>query len=107
MEEVQEKIRAQIKDNTIVLYMKGTPNMPRCGFSQNAAAILQACGAKNFFSVDVLMEPEIREGIKIFSNWPTVPQLYLKGEFIGGSDIMAELYQAGELQKQVSAALSP
>ena len=64
MEEVQEKIRAQIKDNTIVLYMKGTPNMPRCGFSQNAAAILQACGAKNFFSVDVLMEPEIREGIQ-------------------------------------------
>ncbi|MEO5339178.1 MAG: Grx4 family monothiol glutaredoxin [Magnetococcus sp. MYC-9] len=107
MEEVQEKIRTQVHDHAIVLYMKGTPRFPRCGFSQNAAAILQACGVKEYCAVDVLEEPEIREGIKKFSNWPTVPQLYIRGEFIGGSDIMAEMYQAGELQKKVQAALSP
>ncbi|MBF0399625.1 MAG: Grx4 family monothiol glutaredoxin [Magnetococcales bacterium] len=106
MEDVQEKIRAQVNEHPIVLYMKGTPRFPQCGFSQNAAAILQACGAKDYFSVDVLMDPEIRSGIKLFSNWPTLPQLYLKGQLIGGSDIMTEMYQSGELQKRVAEAMA-
>ena len=98
---VQEKIQQQIKSNDIVLYMKGTPQFPQCGFSGRSVQILQACGAK-FASVNVLADAEVREGIKQFSNWPTIPQLYIKGEFIGGCDIMTELYQKGELQKLVS-----
>lgn len=95
---VQERIQKQLQDNKIVLYMKGSPDFPQCGFSQKAVQILQACAA-NFFSVDVLSDPEIREGIKKYGNWPTIPQLYIKGELIGGSDIMMDLYQKGELQK--------
>jgi monothiol glutaredoxin len=102
---VQDQIKQQVADNAIVLYMKGTPQFPQCGFSGRAAQILAACGAK-YASVNVLADPEIREGIKQFSNWPTVPQLYIKGQFIGGSDIMTELYQKGELQKLVAAAQS-
>ncbi len=98
---VQEKIQQQITSNDIVLYMKGTPQFPQCGFSGRSVQILQACGAK-FASVNVLADAEVREGIKQFSNWPTIPQLYIKGEFIGGCDIMTELYQKGELQKLVS-----
>ena len=105
MEDAQEKIRKQIEENAIVLYMKGNPQFPQCGFSQNAALILRTCGAKNYFSVDVLSDPEIRDGIKKFSNWPTIPQLYIKGQFIGGSDIMTEMYESGELKKLVDAAL--
>lgn len=99
----QDTIRQQIEGNDIVLYMKGTPQFPQCGFSGRATQLLQSCGAR-FASVDVLANPDIREGIKQFSNWPTIPQLYIKGQFIGGSDIMMELYQKGELQKLVTAA---
>jgi len=103
---VQDKIRKQIEDNDIILYMKGSPQFPQCGFSGRATQLLQACGAAKFASVDVLADNEIREGIKQFSSWPTVPQLYIKGQFIGGSDIMMELYQKGELQKLVADALA-
>jgi len=98
---VQEKIRKQVEDNPIILYMKGTPQFPQCGFSGRATQLLNACGAK-FASVNVLAEPDIREGIKQFSNWPTIPQLFIKGQLIGGSDIMMEMYQKGELQKLVA-----
>ncbi len=101
---VQDQIKQQVAENAIVLYMKGTPQFPQCGFSGRAAQILAACGAK-YASVNVLADPEIREGIKQFSNWPTVPQLYIKGQLIGGSDIMTELYQKGELQKLIAAAM--
>lgn len=94
-----ESIEQLINSNPVVLYMKGTPNQPQCGFSANAVKILNACGVKDFVTVDVLSDPEIRQGIKDFSNWPTIPQLYINGEFVGGSDIMTEMYQSGELQK--------
>lgn len=94
-----ELIEQQINSNPVVLYMKGTPQAPQCGFSANAIKILNACGVHDFFSVDVLADPEIRQGIKEYSNWPTIPQLYVNGEFVGGSDIMTEMYQSGELQK--------
>jgi monothiol glutaredoxin len=97
---VQEKIKQQIADNAIILYMKGNAEMPMCGFSARAVNILKSCGAK-FETVDVLKDEEIRQGIKVFSNWPTIPQLYINGEFIGGSDIMAEMFEAGELQELV------
>ena len=100
---VQDRIKQQISENSIVLYMKGSPQFPQCGFSGKSVQLLQACGAK-FASVDILVDPEIREGIKQFSNWPTIPQLYIKGQFIGGCDIMTELYQSGELQKLVAGA---
>lgn len=101
--DAQEQIKQQVAQNKIVLYMKGTPQFPQCGFSGRAVQLLQACGAE-FASVDVLADPGIREGIKRFSNWPTIPQLYIRGEFVGGADIMTELYQKGELQKLVAAA---
>lgn len=97
----QDKIKQQVSDNKILLYMKGTPDFPQCGFSAKSAEMLTACGAK-FASVNVLADPEIRQGIKEFSNWPTIPQLYINGQFIGGCDIMIELYQKGELQKLVA-----
>ena len=81
--------------------MKGTPQAPQCGFSARAIQILQACGVKNLVAVDVLADPEVRQGVKDYANWPTVPQLYIAGEFVGGSDIMTEMYQSGELQKQL------
>ncbi|SFM07893.1 Grx4 family monothiol glutaredoxin [Nitrosomonas communis] len=94
-----EVIEQQITTHPVVLYMKGTPEQPQCGFSANAVKILNACGVKDLFSVDVLADPEVRQGIKEYSNWPTIPQLYINGEFIGGSDIMSEMYQSGELKK--------
>ena len=97
--DTQEKIRQQVTGNTVVLYMKGTPQMPQCGFSQLAVQVLNACGVQEFHSVDVLADAEVRQGIKEYSNWPTVPQLYVNGEFVGGSDIMREMYQSGEMQK--------
>jgi len=100
---VQDKIRKQVEDNPIILYMKGTPQFPQCGFSGRATQLLNACGAK-FASVNVLAEPDIREGIKQFSNWPTIPQLFINGQLVGGSDIMMELYEKGELQKLVAGA---
>ncbi|SDW21665.1 Grx4 family monothiol glutaredoxin [Nitrosomonas communis] len=94
-----EVIEQQITTHPVVLYMKGTPDHPQCGFSANAVKILNACGVKDLFSVDVLADPEIRQGVKEYSNWPTIPQLYINGEFVGGSDIMSEMYQNGELKK--------
>ena len=97
--DVQDLIKKQVTGNPVVLYMKGTPQFPQCGFSANAVQILKACGVAEPFTVNVLEEPEIRQGIKEYANWPTIPQLYVKGEFVGGSDIMREMYQSGELQK--------
>ncbi|HEY8118354.1 MAG TPA: Grx4 family monothiol glutaredoxin [Methylophilaceae bacterium] len=101
--DTQEIIKNQVTANPVVLYMKGSPKFPQCGFSSLASQILQACGVTNYVSVDVLQDPAIREGIKVFSNWPTVPQLYINGEFIGGSDIMRAMYEQGELQKLLEA----
>jgi monothiol glutaredoxin len=95
---IQEVIKQQITENNVVLYMKGTPQFPQCGFSSHAVNILKQCGIEGFAAVNVLEHPEIRQGIKEYSNWPTIPQLYIKGEFIGGSDIMAEMFESGELQ---------
>ena len=95
----QETIKQQVTGHPVVLYMKGSPDFPQCGFSANAVRILNACGVEDLFTVDVLQDPEIRQGIKQYSNWPTIPQLYVNGEFVGGSDIMTEMYQSGELQK--------
>ena len=100
---VQELIRQQVTSHPVVLYMKGSPAFPQCGFSANAVRILNALGVKDFFSVDVLQDADIRQGIKDYANWPTIPQLYINGEFVGGSDIMAEMYQSGELQKLLEA----
>ena len=101
--DVQEIIRQQVTSHPVVLYMKGSPTFPQCGFSASAVRILQSLGVKDFFSVDVLTNPEIRQGIKDYANWPTIPQLYINGEFIGGADIMAEMHQSGELQKLLKA----
>ena len=94
----QDTIKKTVEDNDIVLFMKGSQDFPQCGFSGRAVQILSACGV-DCASVDVLANEEVRDGIKQFSNWPTIPQLYVKGEFIGGSDIMMEMYQSGELQQ--------
>jgi len=102
---VQEKIRNQITANAVVLYMKGTPQFPQCGFSGATVQILKACGVQDFATVDVLADPEIRDGIKAYANWPTVPQLYIKGEFVGGAGIVREMYQQGELQKLIKSAV--
>ena len=99
---VQDTIREQVTTHPVVLYMKGTPQFPQCGFSQAAVQMLNACGLDKFFSVNVLADPAIRQGIKDYANWPTIPQLYIDGEFIGGSDIMMEMYQAGELQQALA-----
>ncbi len=98
---IQEQIKELVESNDVVLFMKGSPDFPQCGFSSRASQILKACGAK-FASVDVLQNNEVREGIKQFSNWPTIPQLYIRGEFVGGSDIVMEMYESGELQKKLS-----
>ncbi len=98
---VNEQIEQIVKGNDVVLFMKGTPMFPQCGFSARATAILQQCGAK-FHPVNVLADNEIREGVKAYSNWPTIPQLYVRGEFVGGSDIMMEMFQSGELQKKIA-----
>ena len=96
---VQDIIKEQVTQHPVVLYMKGSPDFPQCGFSANVVGILRACGVENFFSVNVLENPDIRQGIKEYANWPTIPQLYVKGEFIGGSDILREMYESGELKK--------
>jgi monothiol glutaredoxin len=97
--DIKDKIRQQVTANPVVLYMKGTPQVPQCGFSALAVQVLNACGVQDFHTVNVLAEPDVRQGIKEYANWPTVPQLYVNGEFVGGSDIMREMYQSGELQK--------
>ena len=101
---VQEKIHAQVNANAVVLYMKGTPQFPQCGFSGATVQMLQACGLRDFAAVDVLADPEIRAGIKAYANWPTIPQLYVNGELVGGADIVRELYELGELQPLVNPA---
>jgi len=100
---IQDTIRAQVTSHPVVLYMKGTPQFPQCGFSGAAVQILKAAGVNNFFAVNVLEDEEIRQGIKDFAQWPTIPQLYVKGEFVGGADIMREMFQTGELQKLLAA----
>ncbi|MFA9441448.1 Grx4 family monothiol glutaredoxin [Uliginosibacterium sp. sgz301328] len=95
---VQDTIRETVTSNPVVLFMKGTPQFPQCGFSSAAAQILKLCGVNDYVAVNVLQDPEIRQGIKEYANWPTIPQLYVGGEFIGGSDIMKEMFQSGELQ---------
>lgn len=101
--DIQARIQQQVSDNAVVLYMKGTPQFPQCGFSSAAAQILKACGVEQYLAVNVLEDPEIRQGIKEFANWPTIPQLYIKGEFVGGSDIMKELFTSGELKEMLAA----
>ena len=96
--DVQQVIKQQVDTHPVVLYMKGTPQSPMCGFSAAAVQLLQTSGVKNFFSVNVLENPDIREGIKRYANWPTIPQLYVNGEFVGGSDIMIEMFKSGELK---------
>ena len=93
----QDTIKEQVTKNRVVLYMKGSPDFPQCGFSANAVNILRACGVEDLYTVNVLEDPDIRQGIKEYANWPTIPQLYVKGEFVGGSDIMMEMYKSGEL----------
>jgi monothiol glutaredoxin len=96
---IQDTIREQVTSHPVVLYMKGTPQFPQCGFSDAAVRMLQGCGVGTFFSVNVLADPSVRQGIKDYSNWPTIPQLYVNGEFVGGADIMREMYESGELQQ--------
>ena len=101
--DTQAKIKETVTSNPVVLYMKGNPKFPQCGFSNLATQILDACQAK-YVAVDVLQDQAIREGIKQFANWPTIPQLYINGEFVGGSDIMRAMYESGELQTILNAA---
>ncbi|MEO7276934.1 MAG: Grx4 family monothiol glutaredoxin [Sphingomicrobium sp.] len=106
MSQSSERIADIVKADDIVLFMKGTPLFPQCGFSSRAVAILNHLGAE-YQTVDVLQDPEVRQGIKAFSDWPTIPQLYVRGEFVGGSDIMMEMYESGELQQVVNAGREP
>ena len=97
--DIKQRIQEQVTGAPVVLYMKGTPQMPQCGFSALAVQVLNACGVREFQTFNVLADADIRQGVKEYANWPTVPQLYVNGEFVGGSDIMREMYQSGELQK--------
>ncbi len=100
---VQERIEEQLKENPVLLYMKGTPDFPQCGFSGRVVEMLNACGVRYAY-VNILEDPELREALKEYSNWPTYPQLYIKGELVGGCDIVMQLYQSGELQKMLEQA---
>ncbi|KTT21407.1 Grx4 family monothiol glutaredoxin [Pseudacidovorax intermedius] len=106
MSDVQQRIDGIVKSSDVVLFMKGNASFPMCGFSGRAVQILKACGVepKSLKTVNVLDDAEIRQGIKEYSNWPTIPQLYVKGEFVGGSDIMMEMYESGELQQMLTQA---
>lgn len=104
-EATHDRIGSLINDNKIMVFMKGTKLMPQCGFSNNVVQILNTLGVP-YETLDVLADPEIRQGIKEFSNWPTIPQVYINGEFLGGSDILIELYQKGELQQMVEVAMA-
>lgn len=104
MSSVQEFLSQTVTDNPVVLFMKGTAQFPQCGFSGKAIQLLKACGLKQLVTVNVLDDEEVRQGIKEFSSWPTIPQLYVKGEFIGGSDIMAEMHASGELKQVLDDA---
>jgi monothiol glutaredoxin len=103
MSDVQQRIDQIVKGHKVVLFMKGTAQFPMCGFSGRAVQVLKACGVNDITTVNVLEDEDIRQGIKDYANWPTIPQLYVNGEFIGGSDIMMEMYQAGELQQVLAA----
>jgi monothiol glutaredoxin len=104
MSDVQQRIDELVKGNRVVLFMKGTAQFPMCGFSGRAIQILKACGADDLKTVNVLEDEEVRQGIKDYAQWPTIPQLYVNGEFVGGSDIMMEMYQSGELQQALAKA---
>ena len=103
MSDVQKRIDDLVKNNHVVLFIKGTAQFPQCGFSGRAIQLLKACGANDLKTVNVLEDDGIRQGIKDYANWPTIPQLYVNGEFVGGSDIMMEMYEAGELQPLIGA----
>ena len=103
MSDVQAWIKETVTSNPVVLFMKGTAQFPQCGFSGRAVQILKACGVQSLVTVNVLDDAEVRLGIKQYSNWPTIPQLYIKGEFIGGSDIVGEMYESGELKAMLEA----
>ena len=104
MNDTQQRIAQIVQTNEVVLFMKGTAQFPMCGFSGRAVQILKACGVNKPATVNVLEDEAIRQGIKEFSNWPTITQLYVKGEFVGGSDIMMEMYESGELQQMLTQA---
>ena len=97
--DVKDRIHEQVTTHPVVLYMKGTPQFPQCGFSATVAEILKRSGVDDYFAVNVLEDPEIRQGIKEYANWPTIPQLYVNGEFVGGCDILREMYASGELEQ--------
>ena len=99
MSDIHDTIKDQVTQSRVVLYMKGTPQFPQCGFSATATEILKRCGITDFASYNILQDDALRQGIKEYSNWPTIPQLYVDGEFVGGCDIMREMYQSGELQQ--------
>ena len=103
MSDVQQRIDSIVKGGRVVLFMKGTAQFPQCGFSGRAIQVLKACGVSEIKTVNVLEDDAIRQGIKDYANWPTIPQLYVNGEFVGGSDIMMEMYQSGELQQLLTA----
>ena len=103
MSEVKNWIKETVTGNEVVLFMKGTAQFPQCGFSGKAIQLLKSSGVKDLVTINVLEDPEVRQGIKEYSNWPTVPQLYVKGEFVGGSDIMNEMFESGELQTLLKA----
>lgn len=103
MSDVQQRIDQIVKGHKVVLFMKGTAQFPMCGFSGRAVQVLKACGVNDMATVNVLEDEAIRQGIKEYANWPTIPQLYVNGEFVGGSDIMMEMYQSGELQQMLTA----
>ena len=98
MSDINDRIKEQVTQNRVVLYMKGTPQFPQCGFSATVAEVLKRCGVTDYASFNVLQDDALRQGIKDYSNWPTIPQLYVKGEFVGGCAIVREMFQAGELQ---------
>ena len=104
--DVKDRIRQQVAGNRVVLYMKGSPQFPQCGFSATVAEILKRSGVTDYLAVDVLQDPEIRQGIKDYANWPTIPQLYVDGEFVGGCDILREMYQSGELDEVLKGVRS-
>jgi monothiol glutaredoxin len=103
MDNVQERIDGIVKGHRVVLFMKGTAQFPMCGFSGRAVQVLNACGVKELTTVNVLEDDAVRQGIKQYANWPTIPQLYVDGEFVGGSDILMEMYESGELQQLLAA----
>ena len=105
--DVQDIIKEQVTTNPVVLYMKGSQRSPMCGFSATAVQILTACNVPLFFSVNILEDQAIRDGIKVYTDWPTIPQLYVRGEFVGGCDIMREMYQSGELQTLLVGIAAP